>query len=314
MKNAALVIAGAIALCSCANITSPTKSVKTQEEADALYPKWEQQYKENIVDISALGKALLKAGGTNLDVNSLWPELPKSALIFSEQIGNLTGYRSGGMPANWGLRFEDWCKSIDGVVRSKNSSEEVENYARLHNAENSPQPMGGVRQSLTCFDRIGLETWGKYSPLATITVLLANKSREQNKPAVYLVVQTNKEEAEARRMALHAASRKAEIDKTKAQERAEVKNLARAEWEKSSRILRNEIKIGDSVIVLMKSPNGYKQIAVTGLVVNLNKPLAYLQFSNRSPSLEWVKVDQILSVAVPAALRCERFQVSDCIE
>lgn len=296
-------------LCACSSNVQERKIIDLADGHKEAYFSWERRSSERKIDIASLNEALLKAGGVSVDLSLVFPDLPKSLLLFSENSGLLSGHYANGTASRWESSFRRWCESVEGVVKDRNRVETVMKYAAVSSGKDAYRVLSSSDMA-TCFDSFGIQKFGVWDPIVSITLV-----RPLDRPFSregYLVVQTNFDNAASRDI-LAAA----QLEYQRRENEYRYENFrkfvdARAGWESSSRELRNNLKNGDSVSVIMSFEG--KKIVAHGMVVDMKRPLAKVQFSSFNPAFQWIDIEGLFVSEVPQVLYCYSLSVvsRDC--
>ena len=288
-------------LCACTT-TFPSKSVEESSESRVrIYKEWKLRSTERRIDAQSLKSELLMVGGTNVEVDALFSNLPKSALLFSENPGVLSGRYRNGIAARWRSKFESWCERTGGFVADRNRSETVVAYASAVSGEKDSYSSDAESGSATCFESAAENDLGIWDAMASITLVRDNTSSGKNSRG-YLIVQTQMDIAASRSVVEAAQVAKGQAEARKQQAEAQVLDDARADWESASKVLRSRLVVGDSVSVVVGLGNMNK--IADGIVVEVKRPIAKIQFLDMQPALQWVKIDDLFTPHIPKALLC----------
>lgn len=104
---------------------------------------------------------------------------------------------------------------------------------------------------------------------------LVSKAKDKLPAAIAL------EEAEARQRADQAALQQEAFRKQQIQRQAEDEALS---------AFRARVKLGDRVAMSCK---GFRGCQLIGMVVEMKQPLAYIQWENATPAMQWVRLDKL---------------------
>ena len=288
-------------LCSCSASLEQKKSEPSPDAARATYSEWKSRSLTRGINVEALKAELLKVGGGAADLDAVFPSLPKSLVLLAEKPGVLTGYYSNGIAGKWKTRFSRWCTDAGGRVLNKNNSETVYKYVyAISNSEVAYQTSLET-DVVTCFESAALDQLGIYDPIASITLARPIKPVLTN-PQGYLVVQTGADIAASKEPLELAEKAKRATEQQKEQAVAKEKQTARSGWATASQSLRASLKPGNAVSVVL--PMGRMNFLANGMVVEVKRPLAQVQFSNHQPNLQWVKIEDLFAPQVPRQLYC----------
>ncbi len=294
------------------------KTANRQNEDYSVYNDWKARSKDRTVDTVPLNDALATAGGSNLDVNSFWPALPKRLLILQSG-ADAKAYRQNfesGLPSKWAAAFSTWCKGVGGIAGTRGKREVVWDFVISKLAVPSIEHfLKNNTDVLVCIDRIAWNSLDIEDPILQITLVhgFPSKSRrevEYDKPQMFLIAQTRQDVLETRSLLNKMAAEEAEQERNKARTEEDRVASLWSEWNVSSKKLRDRIKAGDSALVLVKRHDDWSRAPefspFEGLVIEVKKPLVQLQFTNFEPRIQWVKIDDVFSTQIPPRFRCSR--------
>lgn len=290
-----------------------TSPADRQREYEAAEKALAERKANRVFDVVSLESALLSAGGARLENDSVFPELRKTLLLKGERIGTLAPNYRNGQAAKWSSKFYQWCRKQGGDVElhanaSKGPIGMLENGPVQKFAEalaDLPTSIYRTDPNETefCYDEEALRVLRKREPIASFTVLRRlEKSPAQAQGEGIAVVLTGKEIDEAERVARQAVEERRQRSARAQDETAMRVEKAYSLWEQASARLRDALRPGDRVAVVVQMDN--KSYLSGGMVVEIKRPLASVQFSGEQGGLRWFDVSELRSPEVPAELRC----------
>lgn len=292
---------------SLTGLSACTSLAKTQEPQDS-YDAYVRRTENRVVETATLKAALLEAGGDDIAVDTVLPELKKSVLLSAPFSGVLHGQYRQGIAAKWGDIFTRWCKVQGGGVFPGKFEKNVPRYiSSTAITSNHPPYRTHSDNIMSCYDASGVTQLGRYAHIATITLLAADNPTDGRYLRDYLFVETTKDFESSRKVVNETIATKTEIDLArKARERDDATraySAAENEWASRSQVLRSRLATGDSIAVVFGSK--YERRLATGLVIEVRPPLAQVQFSGQAGGrLEWVRIDQIFAPQPPRLMFC----------
>lgn len=286
-----------------------TSPADKQRDYEAAEKSLAERQANRIIDISSLESALLSAGGTKLENDSVFPELRKTLLLKGEKIGTLAPNYRNGQAAKWSNKFYQWCRKQGGDIELHSTAKK----GPMGMLENGPvnKLAGEVSSKYRtdpyetefCFDEEALKILRKREPIASFTVLrLVEISSIQTQSEGIAIVLTGKEIEEANRIAQVASVERQQRDAKAQNDIALVVQAANAKWDQATTKMRNTLRPGDNVAVILQIDN--KSYLGGGMVVEVKKPLVSVQFSGDKGGLRWFNISELYSPDVPNELRC----------
>ena len=286
-----------------------TSPADKQRDYEAAEKSLAERQANRAIDISSLESALLSAGGTKLESDSVFPELRKTLLLKGEKIGTLAPNYRNGQAAKWSNKFYQWCRKQGGDIELHSTAEKgpmgmlengpVNKLAREVSSKYRTDP----NETEFCYDEEALKILRKREPIASFTVLrLVEKSSIQTQSEGIAIVLTGKEIEEANRIAQVAGVERQQRDAKAQNDIALVVQAANAKWDQATTKMRNTLRPGDNVAVILQIDN--KSYLGGGMVVEVKKPLVSVQFSGDKGGLRWLNISELHSPDVPNELRC----------
>lgn len=286
-----------------------TSPADKQRDCEAAEKALAERNANRAIDISSLESALLSAGGTKLESDSAFPELRKTLLLKGENIGSLAPNYRNGQAAKWSRKFYQWCRKQGGEIELHSTVEKgpigmfengpVNKLAREVASRYRTDPY----ETEFCFDEEALKIFGKREPIASFTVLrLVETSSIQPRSEGIAIVLTGKEIQDADRIAQIASVERQRRDAKAQNDIALVVQTANAKWDQATTKMRNTLRPGDKVAVILQIDS--KSYLGGGMVVEVKKPLVSVQFPGDKGGLRWLNISEIYSPDVPNELRC----------